>query len=207
MKLHIINYSGGQIYVDKTKNTPKKLYYDNFTKKVHRVKGNKVYEKSEHTWEVIAQSENLDLNVLYIENLDMYEKLRVKMINSNNNSAVISGYLLAVDEIELMMKDFKFTHQNMLEAIAFGGTTVAMKESLTSDKAEDHIRSVTVPNTIELQTTCTSCPSCGEHENLHINYHSNMISEILCNECGDFFEPEIETYMLNSKLYAKKYDK
>lgn len=36
------------------------------------------------------------------------------------------------------------------------------------------------------------CPSCGEEENLHINYDYNKpehpIINILCNECGTFFE-------------------
>lgn len=36
------------------------------------------------------------------------------------------------------------------------------------------------------------CPSCGEKENFHFNYDyykTNMpIEDVLCNECGHFFE-------------------
>lgn len=37
-----------------------------------------------------------------------------------------------------------------------------------------------------------ACPKCGECENLHINYnHSKSnyaIDDVLCNECGEFFD-------------------
>ena len=36
------------------------------------------------------------------------------------------------------------------------------------------------------------CPKCGEKENLHFNYDYSKpnlpIEEVLCNECGTFFE-------------------
>lgn len=36
------------------------------------------------------------------------------------------------------------------------------------------------------------CPICGENENFHFNYDWSKpnipIIEILCNECGNFFE-------------------
>ena len=38
------------------------------------------------------------------------------------------------------------------------------------------------------------CPKCKNEDNLHFNYdYSNdyKINEILCNECGTFFKPEI----------------
>lgn len=36
------------------------------------------------------------------------------------------------------------------------------------------------------------CPNCGEKENFHFNYNYTKkdlpIEEVLCNECGSFFE-------------------
>jgi hypothetical protein len=38
------------------------------------------------------------------------------------------------------------------------------------------------------------CPNCGEEKNLHFNYdytkRDRPIQDVLCNECGDFFEIE-----------------
>ena len=36
------------------------------------------------------------------------------------------------------------------------------------------------------------CPKCGEEENLHFNYDYSKpdtpVIDVLCNECGEFFE-------------------
>ncbi len=36
------------------------------------------------------------------------------------------------------------------------------------------------------------CPHCGEKENLHFNYDytkpNTPVQDVLCNECGNFFE-------------------
>jgi hypothetical protein len=38
------------------------------------------------------------------------------------------------------------------------------------------------------------CPNCGEEKNFHFNYdytkRDRPIQDVLCNECGDFFEIE-----------------
>jgi uncharacterized Zn finger protein len=36
------------------------------------------------------------------------------------------------------------------------------------------------------------CPNCGEKENIHINYDYSVnppvVEDLLCNECGHFFD-------------------
>ncbi len=40
------------------------------------------------------------------------------------------------------------------------------------------------------------CPNCGEKENFHFNYDwtksERPIVDIMCNECGEFFELKLE---------------
>jgi len=47
-----------------------------------------------------------------------------------------------------------------------------------------------------------TCPNCGEGKNFHFNYdytkQDRPIQDVLCNECGYFFEIE------NSKLNKSK---
>lgn len=49
------------------------------------------------------------------------------------------------------------------------------------------------------------CPNCNETGNLHINYDYSKknptIEEILCNECGEFFEPKREEGYYWIRLY------
>lgn len=45
-----------------------------------------------------------------------------------------------------------------------------------------------------LETTdFTTCPKCGSTENFHYNYDylkkDTPVIDVLCNECGEFFEP------------------
>ena len=90
---------------------------------------------------------------------------------------------------------YKYTEEDLRRAIAFGGTKVAMKDSLNSSNVDDYIQSLQQPKRPKYFETVCDCQECGANK-------TNLSLDMGCeNKIATITNPQGQTEIVGEYIY------